>query len=253
MTEEQIVENKGNKIITFFMIAFAVLGIALIGWAKLTKAGTIPNWLGIEKLEKAEEKKAQFPDSNQGRLPTAWKPVIYLYPKKEELVRVELQYPGKFTVTYPDYDDGWEVIAYPDGKLINFEDNNEYSYLFWEGEGDYADYDLSTGFVVKGKDTVEFLQEKLGEIGLTPKEYNEFIVYWMPKMKDYAFNLIHFATKEEYDKRIPLIVDPKPDSMLRVFMVYKKIDAPVEVIPQEFSHFEREGFSVVEWGGTEIE
>jgi hypothetical protein len=62
--------------------------------------------------------------------------------------------------------------------------------------------------------------------------------------------LIHFAGKEYYDIA-PLEITPKPDSMLRVFMVYKPLDDYVEVKPQVFEKFQRKGFSVVEWGGME--
>jgi uncharacterized protein YdhG (YjbR/CyaY superfamily) len=182
-----------------------------------------------------------------------FKPVIYLYPESETNVSVKLDFRGDLTVTYPEYNDGWNVIAYPDGKLINLDDNKEYSYLFWEGVDNKARYDMSLGFVVKGEDTAKFLQEKLEEIGLIPKEYNEFIVYWLPKMKDNKYNLIHFATKQEYDERAILDINPKPDSVLRVFMVFKKlIHNNVKVTPQYFQGFERVGFSVVEWGGTQI-
>ena len=87
-------------------------------------------------------------------------------------------------------------------------------------------------------------------MGLTPKEYNEFIVYWYPLMQDNEWNLVHFANDEEYGKYARLDITPKPDSMLRVFMVFRGIDAPVAVEPQVFERFERTGFSVVEWGGS---
>jgi len=98
---------------------------------------------------------------------------------------------------------------------------------------------------------VKFLQETLSRLGLTPKEYNEFIVYWYPKMKDNTYNLIHFAEKE-YTNIAPLTIIPKPDSLLRVFMVFKPLDKAVEVKPQEIKPFVRNGFTVVEWGGTEL-
>lgn len=104
----------------------------------------------------------------------AAKPVIYLYPEKAEEVSVWLDYDGELTCTYPAYEDGWHVIARPDGTLQNLRDGQEYSYLFWEGTGD-ARYDMNSGFVVKGEDTAGFLQEKLSELGLTPAEYNEFV------------------------------------------------------------------------------
>jgi hypothetical protein len=185
---------------------------------------------------------------------TADKPVIYLYPTTVEKVQVKLDYNGNIIADYPSYDPiqkGWTVTAYPDGKIIN-SDGKEYSYLFWEGEPyKNPNYDLSTGFVVKGEDTVKFLQEKLSQFGLTPKEFNEFIVYWYPKMKNNKYNLIHFAGKE-YTDLAPIVITPKPDSDLRVFMVYKPLNKMIEVTPQEIKPFTRHGFTVVEWGGTEL-
>ena len=80
-----------------------------------------------------------------------------------------------FTYTYPAYNDGWEVTAYPDGRLINKADGTEHYYLFWEG-GARPLWDFESGFVVKGSDTESFLREKLAYLGLTPREYNAFIL-----------------------------------------------------------------------------
>ena len=179
------------------------------------------------------------------------KPVIYLYPKEEEVIDVKLEYKGELTVTYPEYKDGWKVKANPDGILMNLEDNRQYSYLFWEGLSD-LDYDISEGFVVKNEDTVDFLQEKLEYVGLTPKEYNEFIVYWLPILQENNYNLIYFAG-DEYDEYAKLNINPKPDSILRVMMVYKALDKTIEIKEQKLEQFKREGFTVVEWGGTKIE
>ncbi len=184
-----------------------------------------------------------------------YKPVIYLYPTKKQDVQVRLDYKGEIFADYPEYDEklkGWRVLAYPDGKLINYADGKEYSYLFWEGNpSDKIEWDLSTGFVVKGTDTKEFLQKTLSQMGLTPREYNEFIVYWFPKMQGNAYNLIHFA-HEKYTDGAPLTITPKPDSILRVFMVFKPLEKPVEIEKQKLKRFERKGFSVVEWGGSEV-
>lgn len=177
------------------------------------------------------------------------KPVIYLYPTEEQQIQVKLDYKGEFTCTYPEYKNGWEVIAQPNGDIINVDDNKEYSYLYWEGNSK-VNWDFSKGFVVKGEDTREFLQEKLDYMGLTPKEYNEFIVYWLPILQENKYNLIYFAG-EEYDDYAKLKITPQPDSMLRVMMVYKPLSKPIEVEEQKLKRFEREGFTVVEWGGTE--
>ncbi len=184
------------------------------------------------------------------RQPTTKKPVIYLYPTSEQTINVKLDYKGNLTCTYPDYKDGWNVIAQPDGTLTNMSDNREYSYLFWEGTSDNK-WDMSKGFVVKGNETEEFLQEKLEFLGLTPREYNEFIVYWLPIMQENKYNLITFAGKD-YESLASLKITPQPDSILRVMMVFKPLNEYVEVEEQELKPFVRKGFTVVEWGGTEV-
>lgn len=178
------------------------------------------------------------------------KPVIYLYPTSEQSVSVKLGYNGELTCTYPEYKDGWNVIAEPDGTLTNIEDNREYSYLYWEGISKNQ-WDMSKGFVVKGEDTEEFLQENLEYMGLTPREYNEFIVYWLPIMQENKYNLITFAG-EEYENVAKLNITPKPDSILRIMMLFKSLDKPIEIEEQEIKSFERKGFTVIEWGGTEV-
>ena len=178
------------------------------------------------------------------------KPVIYLYPEQKIDVEVKLDYNGQLFCTYPAYNNGWAVTAYPDGTLIDKATGKEYSYLFWEGISDVP-YDMSRGFVVKGEDTAAFLQETLAKMGLTPREYNEFIVYWLPQMQSNAYNLITFQT-DIYTENAKLTITPKPDSMLRVFMAYKALKAPIEIEAPTIEPFERNGFCVIEWGGAEV-
>jgi hypothetical protein len=183
------------------------------------------------------------------------KPALYLYPSKTTTVTVKLNYNGTIIADYPDYDatiGGWKVIASPNGQIIDTKDNKQYSYIYWEGSAEKRQYDLSSGFVVAGKDSKKFLENVLPKIGLLPSEYNDFIVYWYPKMEGNKFNLIHFANDSEYGNFATLNITPKPDSLLRVFMVIKPIEKEVVVKPQTLTPFTRNGFTVVEWGGTEL-
>ncbi len=179
----------------------------------------------------------------------AYKPVIYLYPEEETEVSVMLHYNGELTVTYPEYGDGWNVTAMPDGTLFD-KNGNEYSYLFWEGESN-IEYDFSKGFCVKGEDSAEFLREALSALGLTPREYNEFIVFWLPFMLENEYNVISFQS-DCYTDNAVLSVTPDPDTVLRVFMAFYGSDEYVEIEEQELNTTERNGFTVVEWGGTKI-
>ena len=70
-------------------------------------------------------------------------------------------------------------------------------------------------------------------------------------MQNNAYNLISFDTSA-YEQVAKLEITPTPDSILRAFMTWKALDAPVEIAPETLPSFEREGFTVVEWGGCRI-
>ena len=184
------------------------------------------------------------PDPN-----AAYKPVIYLYPETETAVSVRLTLDGRLTCAYPAYGDGWTVTASPDGTLTDAT-GQTYNYLYWEGETRAA-YDLTAGFCVRGADTAAFLEDALERLGLTRREANEFIVYWLPQMQENPYNIIAFQT-DAYTDAARLLVDPAPDAMIRVFMTWRAVDTPVELPQQTLTAPARRGFTVVEWGGTEL-
>ncbi len=179
----------------------------------------------------------------------AYKPVIYLYPETETDVSVKLNLNGRLTCTYPVYDNGWTVTASPDGVLTD-RDGREYDFLFWEGELNAA-YDFSRGFCVSGENTAAFLEDALARLGLTDREATEFIVYWLPLMQENPYNLIAFQT-DAYTDAARLEVSPVPDTLIRVFMAFRASEEYVPLAPQTLSSPERDGFCVVEWGGTEL-
>ena len=195
-------------------------------------------------LAACQEKQADEPEEQYGA-----KPVVYLYPEEETQVTVQLDYAGELTCTYPAYNGGWTVTASPDGTLTDGE-GQTYSYLYWEGK-DNVEYDFSQGACVAGEDTAAFLEDALSQLGLTRREANEFIVYWLPQMEENPYNLIAFQS-DAYTEAARLTITPTPDTVLRVFMAWKPLEEPVEVPPQELAGPERSGFTVVEWGGCQV-
>ena len=184
-------------------------------------------------------------------LAVGFKPIIYLYPETSTVCSVKLTCQGLLTCTYPTISaDGWkDFTALPDGTLI-FPDEKEYYALYWEGLLE-TEWDFSKGYCVRGEDTVTFLEWALAKQGLTPREANEFIIYWLPLMQENPYNVISFQTTAYTDIAV-LEIDPLPDSLLRVFMAYYPSDTEVNIAPQEFESFTRGGFMVVEWGGSEV-
>ena len=179
----------------------------------------------------------------------ALKPVIYLYPEKKIDVSVNLTLDGELTCTYPAYNNGWTVTASPDGTLTDAK-GQTYNYLYWEGET-YTQYDLSEGFCVKGEDTAAFLEDALAKLGLNRREANEFIVFWLPLMEQNPYNIISFQT-DIYTDAAQLDISPAPDTLIRVFMAWKASDSFVALPEQELSAPNRNGFTVVEWGGSDL-
>ena len=177
------------------------------------------------------------------------KPVIYLYPEEETEVSVKLNIDGDLTCTYPAYNGGWKVTAAPDGTLTD-QNGQTYNYLYWEGETQ-TQWDMTKGFCVKGEDTAAFLEQALEKLGLNRKEANEFIVYWLPLMEQNPYNIIAFQT-DAYTKTAQLQVDPAPDTLIRVFMTWQGTENYVNLEAQELTAPDRTGFTVVEWGASEV-
>jgi hypothetical protein len=179
------------------------------------------------------------------------KPVIYIYPAETQKVSVALDFKGDFKTVYPSFTndkDTWEVMAQPNGTLRLPNNDRDYGYLFWEGKT-AEPFNITSGFVVAKADTKQFLEWALREQGLNDKEANDFIVYWLPQLEENPYNLIHFST-DEYQNIAKLTVTPKPDSIIRVFMVYKPLSERVSFPEQKLEKIERSGFTVVEWGGS---
>ncbi|MBS7259204.1 MAG: hypothetical protein KIG25_02040 [Eubacteriales bacterium] len=70
-------------------------------------------------------------------------------------------------------------------------------------------------------------------------------------MEHNPYNIISFQT-DLYTEAAQLEVEPAPDTLIRVFMAWKGVDEHVDIPMQKLTAPERTGFTVVEWGGTEI-
>lgn len=180
------------------------------------------------------------------------KPIIYLYPEAETEVSVVLGKPENLTVSYPHYDGGWNVLAQPNGDLVDLKTGRNLYALYYESlaSGDFGIRE--EGFVVKGSEAASFLEEKLAILGLNEHEAEEFIVYWLPVLEANEYNYIHFESADLINEKMPLTVTPSPDNVIRIWMSFKSLDAPIEVSEQKLETPTRGGFTVVEWGGASI-
>ena len=208
--------------------------------------------IGVRTYKFIENKKEQeYSDSLTVDSLIMHKPIIYIYPQEETEVSVKVGYPENLTCTYPKYENGWDVIASPDGNLKDVKTGRNLYALYWEGIRTKEE-NIEDGFVVKGENVASFLEEKLEILGLNEREAEEFIVYWLPILEKNEYNFIRFYEKEEIDEMMPLEINPEPETLIRVLMGWKKLDKNIDIKEQKLEKVQRTGYTVVEWGGTEI-
>lgn len=182
---------------------------------------------------------------------TVYKPAIYLYPTEETNVTVKVIPSDNMEIktTYPKYNNEWNVIASEDGVLMD-ESGRRYDYLFYDLTTETLP-EINEGYCVHKNELIPFLEDALAKYGLNEKEANEFIAYWLPLLEENEYNLIAFAN-EWYQNAVELEINPTPDNVLRLFMLYKPVNGPIDITPPEIPAFNRTGFTVIEWGGAQI-
>ncbi|MFQ6829363.1 MAG: hypothetical protein ACLRSY_06670 [Acutalibacter sp.] len=191
-------------------------------------------------LAACQEKQADEPEEQYEA-----KPVVYLYPEED---------PGHSTaglrrgadLHVPAYNDGWTVIASPDGTLTDGE-GQTYSYLYWEGK-DNVEYDFSQGACVAGEDTAAFLEDALSQLGLTRREANEFMSIGCPRWRKTPItSSLSSPTPTRKRRSWPL---PQPRHGAAGVHGLKPWRAGGA--SSAGAGPERSGFTVVEWGGCQV-
>ena len=178
------------------------------------------------------------------------KPAIYLYPKEKTKVDVKINPKGKVTLTIPNYpENGWKVTAYPDGKIES--NNASYNYLYYEAKipNELIENKTKQGYVVSYNELDSTLKTLLPKIGLNNKEENEFLDYWLKALPKSPFYFVGVVPQDLLNEISPLDLNPKPDTLIRVTLYFKPLDAKIKVDPPLIQKIERKGFTVVEWGG----
>lgn len=187
-----------------------------------------------------------------GTIITVDKPVIYVYPQIEQEITIQLNVNGDLAFTYPTYNNGWNFTASPNGNISM--SGKDYNYLFWDSkmEANKLSPKNNEGFLVSSDTLLSFLENSLNQMGLNSKESADFITYWYPRMSVNEKNYVHFLFNDDCNSYAELNITPKPDHIFRVGMLWSKTNSNVIPPSQTIEKITREGFSVIEWGGTEV-
>lgn len=181
------------------------------------------------------------------------KPVIYLYPEAPTRVRVDVALArGEFTARWPPPGPrGWEVLATPSGRLVDPATGRRHRYLFWEARADGFTVEPARAHLVAADGAAAFLQEVCDAAPLTDDECGDFLTYWLPELVSAPWSLVELVG-EPYPQYARLSVTPEPDTTIRLFLAIEPLDRPVWAGEPPLPRQQREGFVVVEWGGTVV-
>lgn len=210
--------------------------------------------LGLEIEE--QHRKTLLMHFNAVRRPALMKkPVIYLYPTERTEVTVELDVVGNHLFTYPPIENGWTFACDPDGTLTK--ENRTFPYLFWEAEQEIQPeiISLQEGAILPGSEAVNYLEKQLIAFGMTSQERQDFITFWGPQLQTKTNLYIYLVFNEACDAFASLKISPEPDLVARVYMIWFEVSPSYALDglqPQTIPAMRRDGFTVLEWGGAEI-
>jgi hypothetical protein len=92
----------------------------------------------------------------------------------------------------------------------------------------------------------------LKELGLNEKESKDFKVYWLDFLPIANYYEIKLLSKEFLDSNMEIIIDPIPETVIRVMLTFSPCQNAVEIEMPLIKTPIRSGFTVVEWGGIII-
>ncbi|KAG8906502.1 hypothetical protein FRC01_007994 [Tulasnella sp. 417] len=201
----------------------------------------------------------------------------------------------------------WNCSAYPNGMITMEGSPAEIAYIFWEAEtcppNNLPDspptsrspsplpdtkpkiLSPSAGFIpgttrCSPHDSVvlpvqrvpPYLEKALLALGFHTEARTSFITYWLPSFLKHEHLALRFVPQVDFEASAPLNIEPKPDVVIRVFMLFEGLPADrlvewkeaverssidvnmwKEIVGVEEA---RQGgsnlFRVLEWGGMEV-
>jgi len=173
------------------------------------------------------------------------KPNIYIYPKKEISLKVNIIFPkgGAILKSIPLYNNGWKIKVDSTGKI-----NKTFDYLFYESTQP-DNWQYTSGWIIEKDSLKVFFQNNLSEYGFNSKEIKDFTDYWIPRFIKYKYYLIYPQEKDLIDKLIQVNYSTKPDNNLRLFYAIKGTNNKLKMNDHLIkTSFKRDGFYITEWG-----
>jgi hypothetical protein len=171
------------------------------------------------------------------------KPAVYLYPTQDQRIAVKLKIDGRITISDPPYQNRWDVWSTKNSLI-----DGKYDYLFYEAAVQNIPVPTK-GWVVAHANLESWLDRFLPQLGLNGKETSQFKEYWLAHIPVSKFVVIKVISPEFLNQRVRLEISPKPQTLIRVILHFQNSDSAFSIPEPVISPLQRNGFTVVEWGG----
>ncbi|KAF9061948.1 hypothetical protein BDP27DRAFT_1234272 [Rhodocollybia butyracea] len=170
----------------------------------------------------------------------------------------------------------WEAVTQglPPSPLDSPRSEQQQSEEFDPISSDLSDND-NVSVVLPLSRITPYLDAALKELGLHTEARTSFITYWLPSFNKHTHIALRFISQDAYENAAPLSVVPKPDAVVRVFMLFKGVPesdfesgiwpkATARVVDRaerwrdvvgldaQDSLTDESLFRVLEWGGMEV-
>ncbi|MCB9671448.1 MAG: SH3 domain-containing protein [Alphaproteobacteria bacterium] len=180
------------------------------------------------------------------RLPSMVEPIVYAYADEPTPVSIRFGEGLDVRGTLPRTRVGWDVVARPDGMLLH--EGRMIDRLFWDGQHGHFPRP-PRGWMLPGATVERDLRGILADLGLEGREIDEAVEAWMPSVEGARW--VRVGLHEDVDRLAPLVIDPEPDTLLRVLVELERLEEPEPIEAPDVVARERRGLTVVEWGYVE--
>lgn len=177
--------------------------------------------------------------------PFAGEPILYAYADAPTPLSIRFGEGLQVRGTYPRVTDGWDVTVLPGGRLLH--EDERLDRLFWDGASKRFG-SPETGWIVRGDELETVLEERLPMLGLSEHEASEAIDAWLPLVAGAPWVRVGVFPRSTIDAVGPLDFEPKPDSLIRVWVELTPLEEFEGIEPPVVDLQKRRGLTVVEWG-----
>ncbi|KAF6748212.1 hypothetical protein DFP72DRAFT_1074479 [Ephemerocybe angulata] len=192
----------------------------------------------------------------------------------------------------------WVVDASPNGVLKEVSSGTETSYLYWDAKTAYEVFeqaaspppspqpgepetfiptratlaiDESNSVVLEVAKVTPYLDRSLKALGLHVEARTSFITCWLPLLLKHEYVALRFLPQSVYERAASLTVEPTPDVVARIFMLFKSVEGDLDmwsdalersaldvsrwagIVGVDADRMKDAGlFRVIEWGGMEV-